>query len=350
MKSKIGIVGTGSTVSIGSFHALALAQMDDVEVAGVFNRSKQRSEAFIAEHNLENTVACTTYEKLLDIVDGVIICTPSNVHTSFILKAIQARKAVLVEKPIVTSYGDCPLILKALEEEPVFTMVGYDFRFSNQILELKRLIKEEMGKIYNLSITYGGLRLANTSIPFEWRMDKGESGFGALQDFGSHILDIARFACGITIAEVSCTTQTHIPLRPVGFKEKCSVENDDSAVIIAVGEQGELCSFHVSRVGFDEFSLTVNGEGGLIKLSLKDDFIEYLPKKKDGGYESAIRRILTEGQVFMTDFIYAQDTAFIEGIRGKDVDVCSFLEACHIQKILDKAERSSEEKRTLSIE
>lgn len=350
MKTKIGIIGTGSTVSIGAFHALALAQMPDVELSGVYNRSLKRSEAFIAEHKLKGTLAFTTYEELLDAVDGIIICTPSNVHTPFILKAIEAKKAILVEKPLVTTYADCSLILDALRGQPVFNMVGYDLRFSKQILTLKRLIKEEVGKIYNLSISYGGLRLANASIPFEWRMDKTESGFGALQDFGSHVLDIARYACGITIREVSCTTQTHIPLRPIGFGGKSCVENDDSAVITAVGEQGELCSFHLSRVGFDEFSLKAHGEGALVKLSLKDSFIELLPKKKDGGFSSTIQRVSTEEQTFMTDFIHAQDKAFIEGIQGKSVEVCSFKEACDIQKILRKAEQSSEEKRALHIE
>ena len=73
---------------------------------------------------LQNTVAYTSYEELLDAVDGVIICTPSNVHTSFILKAIEAKKAILVEKPLVSTYDDCSLILRALEAQPVFTMVG----------------------------------------------------------------------------------------------------------------------------------------------------------------------------------------------------------------------------------
>lgn len=348
-KIKIGIVGTGSTVSIGAYHAHALSQMQEVQLVGVYNRNLARSKAFIAEHNLKSTVACTSYEELLDAVDGVVICTPSNVHTGFILKAIQAKKAILVEKPIVTTYGDCSDILGALEAQPVFNMVGYALRFSYQVLALKRLVKEEMGRVFNLSITYGGLRLANPSIPFEWRMDKKISGFGALQDFGSHILDVAKYACGITITEVSCTTQTHIPFRPLGVTEKNRVENDDSAVITAVGKQGELCSFHMSRVGYDEFSLRVNGEGGLIKLSLKNDYLEYLPKRKDGGFASTIKRIPTAEQTFMTDFIYAQGEAFIKGIQGTSVEVCTFKEACLIQKVLEKAELSSVEKRALPI-
>lgn len=349
MHINIGIVGTGSTVSIGAYHAHALQQIQDATITAVYNRTLGRSQAFIAEHNLKDTIACTTYEELLDAVDGVIICTPSNVHTEFILQAIQARKAILVEKPIVSTYSDCSAILDALEAEPVFAMVGYSLRFSRQVLELKRLIAEKMGKIYNLNISYGGLRLANPSIPLEWRMDKCESGSGALQDFGSHILDVARFACGITIKEVSCTKETHIPLRPIGVKGKTSVENDDSAVITAVGDHRELCTFHMSRVGFDEFSLKINGEGGLIKLSLKDDYIEFLPKKRDGEYESAVQRIPTPGQTYMTDFIDDQAKAFIAGIQGESVAVCSFKEACHIQELLEKAQRSSEEKKTMYI-
>lgn len=349
MRVKIGIVGTGSTVSIGAYHASALASVADVTIAAIYNRSIARSKAFIAEHNLQDSVACTTYEELLEAVDGVIICTPSNVHTEFILKAVQAKKAILVEKPLVSTYGDCSLILDALEAEPVFNMVGYDLRFSNQVLALKRLITEQMGQIYTLSISHGGLRLANPAIPFEWRMDRGVSGFGALQDFGSHILDTAKYACNILITEVFCTTQTHISLRPIGFAQKNEVENDDSAVITAVGDRGELCSFLMSRVGLDGFYIQVSGEGGLVKLSLGDNFLQYRPKQKDGGYDPVTQKIPTKGQTFMTDFIADQDKAFIAGIRGESVEVCSFKEGCQIQKILDKAEQSSREKRAMSI-
>lgn len=48
----------------------------------------------------------------------------------------------------------------------------------------------------------------------------------------------------------------------------------------------------------------------------------------------------------MTDFIYAQDEAFIQ---GKSVEVCTFKEACLIQKVLEKVELSSVEKRALPI-
>ncbi len=350
MKVKIGIVGTGSTVSIGAYHAHALAQIQDVEVKAVYNRTLERSKAFIAEHSLQTCRASRSYEELLDAVDAVIICTPSNMHTPFILKAIQAKRAILVEKPLVSTYSDCSLILGALEKEPVFTMVGYGLRFSNQVVALKRLVTEKMGRIYTLSISYGGLRLANPTIPFEWRMDKRASGFGSLQDFGSHILDITKYACNIHIKELTCTTQTHIPVRPVGYNQKSKVENDDSASITAVGDQGELCSLHMSRVGLDEFRIQVSGEGGLIKLSLEDDFLLYRPKQKDGGYDPLPQRIATQEQTFMTDFIIDQDRAFIAGIRGEHGEVCSFKEGCEIQNILDRAEQSSREKRTMYID
>ena len=42
---KIGIIGTGNTVSIGANHALALSQMQDVQLVGIYNRSPVTSLA-----------------------------------------------------------------------------------------------------------------------------------------------------------------------------------------------------------------------------------------------------------------------------------------------------------------
>lgn len=265
MKLRIGLVGSGSTFSIGSYHALAIEESSKAHIVGIYNRTSDRSESFIFEHHLTHAKAYTSYGELLDAVDGIIICTPSNVHTSFIIEAIRKGVAILVEKPITSTYSECFSILDALEETPVFNMVGFSLRFSHNINVLKELIQNNIGLIYNLNITYGGLRLADPSIPFEWRMDKELSGYGSVQDFGSHLLDIASYVCNINIKEISCITKTHIPTRPIGTLQKSVVENDDSSIITALGERNELCCFHMSRVGFDEFKIVVNGEGGLIK-------------------------------------------------------------------------------------
>jgi predicted dehydrogenase len=229
-------------------------------------------------------------------------------------------------------------------------MVGFDMRFSHQVIAFKNLINNHMGNIYNLSITYGGLRIANPNLLFEWRMDKHLSGYGALQDFGSHMLDFALYACNISIKEVSSMIQTHIPTRITQGKHIRSVENDDSCIITGIGEKGELCSFHMSRVGFNEFNVIVSGEGGLIKMSLSNNHIEFLPKQRDGGYQSKTQIIETKVQPSIHDFIQKQDQVFIEGLLGNEVDICTFEQACQTQKVLDEAEKSTEEKKTMYID
>ena len=302
MNIKIGLIGTGDTFSIGSYHAKAIRHNNNATLVGIYNRTKERSISFIAEHNLKEAHPYTSYEELLDAIDAIIICTPSNAHTPFVLEAIKKGKAILVEKPITSTYSECQSIMKALEKNPVFNMVGFDMRFSHQVIAFKNLIKNHMGNIYNLSITYGGLRIANPNLPFEWRMDKHLSGYGALQDFGSHMLDFALYACNISIKEVSSMIQTHIPTRITQEQQIRSVENDDSCIITGIGEKGELCSFHMSRVGFNEFNVIVSGEGGLIKMSLSNNHIEFLPKQRDGGYQSKVQIIETKETVFHTRF------------------------------------------------
>jgi len=332
MNINIGLIGTGDTFSIGSYHAKAIQHNKNATLVGIYNRTKERSAAFIAEHNLKEAHPYTSYEDLLDAIDAIVICTPSNAHTPFILEAIKKGKAILVEKPITSTYSECLSIIRALERNPVFNMVGFDMRFSNQVVAFKELIQ------------------TNPKLPFEWRMDKSLSGYGALQDFGSHMLDFALYACNISIKEVSSMIQTHIPTRLTQGQQERRVENDDSCIITGIGEKGELCSFHMSRVGFDEFKVIVSGEGGLIKMSLSHNHIEFLPKQRDGGYQSKVQIIETKEQSSIYDFIQTQDQVFIEGLLGNEVDICTFKQACHTQHILAEAEKSTEEKRTMYID
>ena len=144
--------------------------------------------------------------------------------------------------------------------------------------------------------------------------------------------------------------QTHIPTRITQEQQIRSVENDDSCIITGIGEKGELCSFHMSRVGFNEFNVIVSGEGGLIKMSLSNNHIKFLPKQRDGGYQSKVQIIETKEESSIQDFIQTQDQVFIEGLLGKEVDICTFDQACHIQHILAEAERSTVEKKTMYID
>lgn len=346
MRPKIGIVGTGRTVGIAHYHALGLLQDGRAEIAAVFNPDAQRAAAFLAEHGLENATVCTSYEQLLDCVDAVDICSPNATHVDYTLAAIGAEKAVLVEKPLAPSAAESRLALHAMREltngrAMPFNMVGFVYRYAHLFQELRRLVQDEIGRVYTFSASMGGRRLANYNLPLEWRMQKRHSGSGALGDFGSHLVDLASFAAGLSFEQVWGMASTVIPERPANPEGQTLVENDDQAVFTARAADGALASFTVSRVGMDDLMVLIAGEGGLARASLgSPEKILFLPARS-GVYSAEYQEIRPAAQPPFEGWFAGQMRAFVDGLTGREVDAPDLQQGHYVECVLEAAEKAS---------
>src|SRR5690349_9201169 len=92
----VGIVGCGV---IAPFHARSVAALPNAELRAVMDivpeAAQKRAEEFGAE-------AYTDLDAMLarDDIDIICVCVPSGLHAEIGIRAAQARKHVLVEKPI----------------------------------------------------------------------------------------------------------------------------------------------------------------------------------------------------------------------------------------------------------
>ncbi|MBN2851383.1 MAG: Gfo/Idh/MocA family oxidoreductase [Clostridia bacterium] len=342
MKVKVGIVGTGSTVGIAHFHAEGLKKDKRAEITAVYNLNEKTAAAFSNAHGLTATI-CRTYSELLELVDAVVICTPNYAHIDYVVGAILNGKAVFVEKPLAVDYEECRKALSALENNKVFNMVGFVYRFSNHAVAVKKLVSEKIGKIYTITVSYGGTRLANPMVPLEWRMEKELSGSGSLGDFGSHLIDLLSFTCGLKVKHISCQTNTFIKVRPSNSNGKTIVENDDAAVFAVTGENGEICSVLTSRVGMDNINLCIAGEGGLLRADFSEGNMLFMPKAINGAYTGTKEYIDISFQKQFSELFETQMECFINGVLGQEVSICTIEEGAYNEKILSLAEESSHE-------
>ena len=347
MKPRIGIVGTGATVGIAHYHALGLLADGRTEIAAVYDSDPHRAQKFLDEHGLTQARVCDSYEQLLTFVDAVDICTPNSTHIDYVLGAIQAGKAIFVEKPLALSSVDSRRAVDALKGKNLFNMVGFVYRYANVMPALRKLVQDEIGRVYTFSATYGGKRLANPNISVEWRMQRALSGSGALGDFGSHAVDLAAFSAGLRFEKVSGMTSTVIPLRPPNLNGKTVVENDDQAVFIARTAGNTLASFTVSRVGMDELRLVVAGEGGLARVNMAHpDQIDFLPAI-EGVYSSEPKRITVEHQQPFEGWFVAQMHAFASGLLGEtgaaevSGESADIRQGHYVECVLEAAERAA---------
>lgn len=134
-KTRLAVIGCGYW---GSNHARTLAGLG--VLAAVGDRHAERAVALAGEtgaqaRDVDAIIAA-------DDIDGIVLALPPQAHAEHALKAIAARKHVLVEKPIALDIADGEAIVAAAGAAGVVAMTGHVLRFHPAFEALMRLIED----------------------------------------------------------------------------------------------------------------------------------------------------------------------------------------------------------------
>jgi predicted dehydrogenase len=284
-KVRIGIIGTGFTIGIAKSHYDGYIKCENAQVAAVYDILPGRAQAFLDRHKIEGVAVCGSLEELFSMVDAVSLCVPNCFHAELAIKAMEAGKHVLVEKPFSVDAQTGIAAVEAAKAHPgIVAMTSFNYREQAAVQYMKEIVDSGvLGKIRFVRHHGGGGRIANAEgVYLEWRMRKETSGTGSLADFGAHMLDLSdwmlREQCGQFVSYSAAVT-TSIPERYVidggdvmgGKKgdEKAPVTNDDTASFTAVTDKGVLFSFVTSRINLAGADFEIVGENGAISNSTK---------------------------------------------------------------------------------
>ena len=126
-------------------------------------------------------------------IDIVYICLPVFMHAEYTIRAAQAGKHVMCEKPMAVSPAECEQMIAACRKAGKKLMIGYRSRFQPHNVEAIRLARAgAIGTIRYFRSEHGFVAGdANT-----WRMKKAQSGGGSLMDIGIYALQAARYMTG----------------------------------------------------------------------------------------------------------------------------------------------------------
>ncbi len=141
MKPRIAVLGCGYW---GSNHIRTLKGLGALHA--VSDASAPRAEGFAAEHDC---LAFTPDELFArDDVDAIVMALPPQYHAETAIRAVEAGKDVLVEKPIALTVSDAERAVAAASANGRVFMVGHVLRFHPAFEQMKRLIDEgELGEI-----------------------------------------------------------------------------------------------------------------------------------------------------------------------------------------------------------
>jgi len=194
---RFGLVGTGYWAKIT--HAPALASTPGAELAAVWGRDQAAAAALAAEYG---AIAPADFGEFLDSVDAVAFSVPPHVQAPLAVRAAQAGKHLLLEKPVALSADEADKLVAAVEEAQVASVVFFTWRFNT---EIRAWLTDEQarggwsgeGWSGGASIWLGSSLEEDNPFNTPWRREKG-----ALWDLGPHLVGML-WACLGPVAEVT---------------------------------------------------------------------------------------------------------------------------------------------------
>jgi predicted dehydrogenase len=141
--------GILSTANIARKNWLAIRNTGNAVVTVVASRTKEKSQQFINECQASAPFAvapqaCGTYDELLtrDDVDAIYIPLPTGIRKEWVIRAADAGKHVLCEKPVGISPADVVEMLAACKKNNVQFMDGVMFMHSRRLSKLREVLDD----------------------------------------------------------------------------------------------------------------------------------------------------------------------------------------------------------------
>jgi myo-inositol 2-dehydrogenase/D-chiro-inositol 1-dehydrogenase len=285
----IGLFGAGR---IGAIHAANVAARADAELRYVVDLNARLAREVADRYGATATGADQVFAD--DSLAAVVIASPTDTHSALICDAARAGKAIFCEKPIDLEIGNVERCLDVVVEHGVLLAVGFNRRFDDSFLELKRRLDGgAVGEIETVAITSRD----PGPPPVAYIARSG----GLFRDMMIHDFDMARWLLPEEPVEVfavaSCLVDPAIG----------EAGDIDTAMVVMRTAGGRLCHISNSRravYGYDQrievlgsggmlqagneatHTVSFSGEGGTTSAPVPDFFLER--------YANAYRRELDE--------------------------------------------------------
>ena len=231
----IGLIGVGR-------HGMRYARhlLHDVPAVTLKAVCRRRPEQGFDLPGAESVVVYGEARALIEdpSVEAVIAVTPPVFSYDICRLAVQARKPVLIEKPLAASAGAARAMVAAAREADVPIMTAQTLRFDATIQELRQR-RSFIGRSERLFLT-SHIETKETAHGHA----EGYGRRGALIEIGIHMLDAVRFLTGDEVREVRCT-MNHLP--------PAAPETVVSAQLVMQG--GTVCILDIARVSGERVGL-----------------------------------------------------------------------------------------------
>ena len=186
-----GIIGLGK---MGLSHAAIVSPHPYVELVAVCATSSLVLDAF---KKFSNVKTYTDYQKMIDneILDFVIVATPTKYHYSMVKYALEKELHTFCEKPFTLTTSQGKELMELAIRKGLVNQVGFHNQFIGTFRELKRLLaRNVLGELVHFSgEAYGPV--VTKEKGGTWRSNSEEGG-GCLYDYASHVINLIQEVIG----------------------------------------------------------------------------------------------------------------------------------------------------------
>ncbi|HEY9167350.1 MAG TPA: Gfo/Idh/MocA family oxidoreductase [Candidatus Kryptonia bacterium] len=321
---KLGVIGGGAIAQI--IHLPLLKKLDGVKVIALAEQDKQKLQILGQQHGIQKLYH-NTADLLADPeIDAVDICTTSDTHFDIALKALNAGKNVLIEKPPTINHSECETLAKTAEEKGKVVLAAMNNRFRADFMMLKSyLLEKQLGDVFYVNAAWHkqepSTKMHLSSNP--------QSRRGVTLDLGIVLIDLALWL--LNFPKVIAVNSALFSRR---FKKI-----EDTALITLRTKNGAMIRLDASwglQQPDESFKFELYGTNGSATLNplilhhrVKDELVSLTPIQ-NSKFENVFKRSY---ETELSNFV-----RFLTGVKS---DMPTITQMCQVMKVVDAAYASA---------
>jgi UDP-N-acetyl-2-amino-2-deoxyglucuronate dehydrogenase len=263
-KPRLALVGAGV---IGKHHGMVMTQLADrLELVAVVDVDLPRAEQLAAERGGRPYTSLTEALAHED-VDVVTVATPTGLHGTVAIEALDAGKHVVIEKPAEVTVEKIDQIIEAQRRAGTLVSVISQHRFdpATEVL-LEAIEKGRLGRLTSGVAAIDWWRSQAYYDSGDWRGTWELDGGGAMMNQGVHTVDLLIAAMGRPVEVFAYT----------GSVAHERVETEDVAAVVVKFESGALGVIHATTAAYPGLSARVHVHGDRGSMVIDDDQLAYV--------------------------------------------------------------------------
>ncbi len=316
MKTNVGVIGVGS---MGYNHVRIYSELENAQLVAISDMVRGTLDNVSKEFN---TIGYVDYDNILQIedIEAVNICVPTVFHHDVAIRAIEAGKHVLVEKPIASELNEAEEMINAAKDAGVKLATGHVERFNPAVRVAKDLI--DSGEIGDV-VTANAKRLG----PYPPRIRD----VGVATDLAIHDIDIFNYLFDSKANTVYANMSSRL--------KNCEFE--DHAEILTKYDNGILSILETNWLTpYKKRQLNITGVDGIITVDYGNQTVTLY---KENNYVENVK-------VANKEPLKEELRSFINSIQNDTTPEVSGEDGYEALRIVKAAMDSAEDKRLVYLD